>query len=354
MSNYRTLVVYCYYEDINTKKNLEFFIKEGIILSPNYHYVFTVGGGKHTLIFPEHPNVRVIVRNDNEDDIATHKYTIQTLTPEFIDTFDRIYFMNSSCIGPFLPPICSDNWIELFNRKLESVDIFGPIVQFHPRTKLTFIHTYMFGVNRFGWNVMKSVILSKTFRQKTDAISFENEITNAVIVSGGKFGHLLSRFRDVDLTDSQNRQYTIWNSKNRDGCYEIPGNYFGIDVHPFEVVFVKNIRRANATRSTCNAGISTTLSLYLNRYIQWYGNREKKPTHSLIMAQYGIDDSFVDVLELITRLSQNNIEEFVVSNSTFGIDPKSGKTKQLRVEFTDHTTSVFSERSVVSIRSLSK
>ena len=53
-------------------------------------------------------------------------------------------------------------------------------------------------------------------------------------------------------------------------CYEVPYNYFGIDVNPFEIIFVKNIRNINETRPQKNqCGISSELTKMISLYKKW-------------------------------------------------------------------------------------
>ncbi len=52
----------------------------------------------------------------------------------------------------------------------------------------------------------------------------------------------------MDLNNESNWNPNKWNKTNN-SCIEAPYNYDGIDVNPFEVIFVKNIRNSHNFRS---------------------------------------------------------------------------------------------------------
>jgi len=79
----------------------------------------------------------------------------------------------------------------------------------------------------------------------------------------------LARFKLYDINEEKRWLTDIWNIPGQPTCYEIPNNYFGIDVNPFEIIFVKNIRNTNETRGKSYSGISTFLKKYIDNYVKW-------------------------------------------------------------------------------------
>ena len=77
------------------------------------------------------------------------------------------------------------------------------------------------------------------------------------------------RFKNVDVNNKQLWNSKFWNITDK-SCYEVPNNYFGMDINPLEIVFVKNIRKSHKFRDEQSSNISSNLSKMLNLYISWY------------------------------------------------------------------------------------
>jgi len=296
-SNHKTLILYCYYEDSKTKENLEYFVKHGLINSDKYQYKFIINNYNYTVPIPKWNTIEIIQRKESIDDLQTYKQVIAYLRNKNFnfDTFNSIYFINSSCIGPFLPTIVSENWIDLFNKKLNNCDLIAPILELPPidfliskkeyinknnlqkyinnldiNKNIPFLHTYMFGVSNTGFKLIDDLLKSIPLNtSKDNVILFERLITCTFLNSGKKISDLLLLFKNIDMNEKSNYNYNkyVYNNKS---CYEIPNNYFGIDINPLEVIFVKNIRNINETRGTDNSGISENLHLILSNYKKWY------------------------------------------------------------------------------------
>jgi len=267
-----TLVLYCYKETHDTMKNIEYFIEYGINSSADF--VFIVNNNICSVTFP--PNVTVIKREEDEYDLITYKWYFDTYKPEY----NNYYFVNSSCIGPFLPSVVSENWINLFNNKLKEYDLIAPIIEFPPdscgysliKTSFTdknipFLHTYMFGTKS------KEVLL-KFFSNIIDTthdsiILYERTLTSIFLINNKKIYSFLMRFKNVDVNNKQLWNSKFWNITDK-SCYEVPNNYFGMDINPLEIVFVKNIRKSHKFRDEQSSNISSNLSKMLNLYISWY------------------------------------------------------------------------------------
>ena len=285
MSN-KTLIVYVYFETQETKENFNFFIKNGIIENNSYHYIIIINNNNLTLDIPNFNNIKTYCRNENDFDFFTYKWGINKLINDNIDllSFNTYYFINSSCIGPFIPPIISTyNWIDLFNKKLEKYDLFAPIIEIPPDTNgyrllninttknIPFLHTYFIGLNNTGFIIFKDILdnIEDNNDKKQTCINIERIITAKFLYLEKKIGNLLLKFKNVDMNNDINWNCKLFNNNNK-SCYEIPENYFGIDIHPFEVIFVKNIRNTHEHRRTGDSGISKTLYKQIHNYKNWY------------------------------------------------------------------------------------
>jgi len=275
----KTLVLYCYREDNDTITNLSFFLKHGVIEHPDYHYAFIINNNACSIPIQETANIKVYKRTDDEYDLYTYKWYFQTIKPPY--TFERYYFINSSCIGPFIPPIVEMNWIELFNIKLESYDLIAPIIEFPPDSvgynlldidttlNVPFLHSYMFGINKQSIHLFIDLLTHNEESTQQNAIYLERMLTSKYLLQSKKIYSFLLAFKNININDSNMWDYRLWN-KNMVTCYEVPNNYFGIDVNPFEVIFVKNIRKSHTFRESSMAGISKYMYNMLKNFITWY------------------------------------------------------------------------------------
>jgi len=278
----KSLILYCYYETDKTKINLDFFCRKGIFDSDKYYYIFLINNTKCSVKIPSFSNIKIIYRKENQDDLSTYKYCIETHGLEYFLDYDTFYFINSSCIGPFMPTITTRNWIDSMNDFLEDYSMIGPIIEIPPDNlgykahglddskNIPFIHSYMFGVNKNGFNLMINVLLYNTNISKLHIVlNIERALTSSILLGGGKVKSLLSRFITYDISNEIHWDSYKWNNPAKPTCYEVPNNYFGIDVNPFEIIFVKNIRDANESRGKPMSGISDTLYNQIENYRMW-------------------------------------------------------------------------------------
>jgi hypothetical protein len=140
-----------------------------------------------------------------------------------------------------------------------------------PSTKnIPFIHSYMFGVNSSGFSIIKNVLKSIETGDKIYAVcNTERKITSSVLINGGKVKSCLAKFKNIDLSKEEYWNSQLWNKPGSPTCYEVPKNYFGMDLNPFEIIFLKNIRNTNETRSAEHSGISNDLFVTINNYSEW-------------------------------------------------------------------------------------
>lgn len=274
--NLKSIVFYCYKEDESTKKNLQFFLDNGTFDSNNIKFVIIVNDNIITLKIPEYC---CIILKDNSYDMEAYKYAIEKT--ENLESFDTFYFLNSSCIGPFVPEYCKKNWIEIFNDMfirdiclvgpiIEIPGRFAPIIEIPDRFVPPFIHTYMFGVNKIGLEILltNDDVFVKDVN-KEHLLVCERLITSKILDKGKNVKSLLRKFRHINWLQKEIWNREIWQKSDLPSCPEIPFNYDGIDIHPFEIIFVKNIRDTHSNRIKSHSGISTSLSNILNNYIKW-------------------------------------------------------------------------------------
>lgn len=282
----KTLVLYLYREDSYTKSNLMFFIKHGVFSSPDLHFIFLINDFICSVDIPQHENI-TIIKKENSFDLGSYWQGLNAIT---ISEFCYFIFINSSCIGPYLPIYARNiRWYQHFISLLnERVKLVAPIAEFPPDElglqaldelkniddtdkNIPFLHTYMFATDSCGLEILKKYKAfpeNETIEQKMLIEKHERLITSSILNEGYEIKSLLYRFVKVNISDKSNWNYKKW-SKKKTTCPEIPGNYEGIDVSPLELIFVKNIRRSHSFRAKRNSGISKVLAKYVQRYSEW-------------------------------------------------------------------------------------
>ena len=284
-----SILFYVYKEDPEDAENLRFFLeKGGYHDDPRHMYVLIINDHLCSVPLPTTTTNFLVFRKKNSFDLSSWKEVVQLLGIDFVLQWKLIFFMNSSCRGPFLPVgIDRHQWRELFQRLFvsdSSVRIVGPVIEIpsHPipwpessevDKKLTvpFLHTYMFCVDRQGMRTLLDKIfpLLTPESSKEDMIKIERWVTGVFLLSTSSptdtVKSLLLRHAN---TDWRNRSQWI-PLVTGFTCPEVPGNYSGMDLHPLEVIFFKNIRRQHQFRSAHQAGLSPSTQRVLRQYSSW-------------------------------------------------------------------------------------
>jgi hypothetical protein len=259
-------------------------LKHGVTESDSIDYVFLINDYVCTLPIPSYKNVRAIKKENSFDLAAFHG----GLSAVDVESFDAFIFMNSSCIGPFMPAYVTTPWHAVITGMLsDSVKLVAPIIEIPPDdlgvkclatfrhikpgdTNVPFVHTYFLATDRVGLGVLlQSGVFSAQKITKDEAVLRHERLTTACILNEGhSVRSLMLKYADVDFSDKANWKFSRW-STSKVTCPEVPGNYDGIDVNPLEVMFVKNLRFPHAHRKVIHAGISPWLETCLSRYVSW-------------------------------------------------------------------------------------
>ena len=218
-----------------------------------------------------------------------------------IEEFDYFILMNSSCIGPILPNYYpKKKWDLIFTRDLKKFGLISPVVELPPLDDkyvknlkfkkqlnnlkvlmtIPFAHSYFLAFNK---KAIITLISNNAFPMKdvnkNDAVGFYERLITAIILNNNfKIKSNLYRFKEFsfDIQSVKNFLKKILKSNKFDNIFidpEIPniGN-FGSDLHPYEVVFFKNIRFPHTHRGVKQAGISENNINFLGNIIGLYRN----------------------------------------------------------------------------------
>lgn len=278
-----TAIIYLYKEGEYTKKNLQFFLDHGIT-DDNDFYIL-VNNHECSVNIPHADNIKVI-KKDDQLDFPSYWWLLNN---EDLEQYDNLIFLNASCIGPFLPRYCNNNWIYYIEQILRNYDFIGPVIEF-PASEdnisvkwfngetIPFIHTYMFAMNKSCFPVfIQSLNDLKTkypgCTEKTSCIILERELANLFIQKGLKIYSFLLICDSADINDRTNWHSDLWHESKNITCFEVPKNYHGIDLNPLEIMFIKNIRNEHEHRGKDRSGISNELKTTLYNYTNWMNGR---------------------------------------------------------------------------------
>jgi len=260
MTKPNIVVIYSYYEKNDEYiKNLEFFLKNGIY--DDIDYVFCINGHECSLDIPKQSNIRTIYRDNVNYDFGAYDDAMKQIN---ISTYDYYFLINTSVRGPFLPgkDRASMRWTEPFLKLLTGdVKLVGTTINIlnvndpselnkAPINILTnrglkppFAHIQS-QVLLFDREALQYLISQQFFDQPviSDFMTFvmlrEVMISQLILKKGWNINCLLPKYQGLDyrtIKDDINPT-----SVNGDPYYT--GAYFGGNIRPYDVIFIKTNR----------------------------------------------------------------------------------------------------------------
>jgi len=225
----KIVVIYVLHE---LNRNVEFFIKHGIISRPDTDYFIVI----NSKIVQINSDVATVINRDNiGHDFGgwSHCLFLDKEGMFIYDYYDYFIFINSTVRGPFLPEWSNENWIDVFILKINSYDkLVGTSIGFYKG--LTHVQSMMFCTDRVGIDILvKGGIFSAIPKhlEKTDVVLLkEIGMSTKILEAGYNIACMLTSFKGIDF-----RVY----KQIKDLNVFANDNYFGIEVHPYEVIFIK-------------------------------------------------------------------------------------------------------------------
>lgn len=241
------VLLYVYYEQDDAKRNLQFFVDHA--LHDRMDFIFIIQGDTLTVEIPTRPNIQVIHRENNCYDLGAIGSILFANDNAVRKKYKRFVLMNSSVRGPFFPywaqqqGIC---WSNLFLKPLSNttkmVGITANCDSAHPQH----IQSMLFAVDSFGLELIEKSLHCANNRQ--DAIDHGETLMTSLVRESGYQADTIYSWRG-------NKKYSkpeeYWEQCDHGDVY-YPGGMAGMDVHPFDTVFVK-LRRAMPDRDPVTA-----------------------------------------------------------------------------------------------------
>jgi hypothetical protein len=249
----KNLVIYHYFEkDASYRDNLLHFLLFGVL--PELDYIFVISGN-HSVQLPELPNVRYLFTAPKKSDFGGYAHLInEGLT---LDSYDNIFFINSSVRGPFIPPYHQQAWYEAFLEQMQGdVGMVGISIctlkedfrhsinyqaryDGHPPYSHVQTMAYILRKEVLAQLILDGFYLGDRDSTKTLAIEdYEIHLSQLILKLGWNLRCLLPEFNSIDYRlhhNNPNPTSTVGDPN------EVLG-YFGRSAHPYETIFVKTNR----------------------------------------------------------------------------------------------------------------
>mmetsp|Transcript_5095 Transcript_5095/g.6923 ORF Transcript_5095/g.6923 Transcript_5095/m.6923 type:complete len:364 (-) Transcript_5095:56-1147(-) len=267
--NSSILVMYSYFEgsskESNTnadlaRTNLEYFIKVGVLgpTSPDRQqatFVFIINGGHVSVHIPEHlSNVHVLKRNNFGLEFCGVKEALEKYNRH---GFTHYIMLNSSIRGPFLPNYVRFRpWTDSFINMITSdVKLVGTSINCYcnpcaGQAKLDTLHlqSFFLATDVIGMEIIQKKMIC-TNHKVTAVLSTELGMSQAVLTSGFNLGSNLQFWQGHDfrkLEPTLLKCAQVLNNNMFGGDVMFRNAYFGLTVHPLEVIFTKVNRKGMA------------------------------------------------------------------------------------------------------------
>lgn len=324
----KTLIIYCAH---TINENLIFFCRNGYIDDAKYDYIFIFNNPCLKLEFSiDKPNIKIMTRENIGYDFGGWTHVLfsddsDNKDRRLYEKYDYFILLNSTVRGPFLPSYYNQKehgyWPELFISKLNNdVKLVGAIVAFyHSRP---FISSAFLVTDRIGLDIgIKNKIFDpEVIEKKKLLIVLKKEMgfSNAIIEAGYNIKSMLSYYKDINLKNYKH-PVTI--------CHLNPKQYYGIDVNPYEIIFMKSNRKIDP--------------LMFSKYTEWNINK----INNIIKITYGISET--EAIDISAKMKQY-IEKKYMIDTNINInrfirrlpikDPYPGKQKKLYIYILDNGT----------------
>jgi len=230
----KKLILYAYFESPIASKNLSFFLERGLTKDSAYTFIFIINGHKCSVPIPSRSNIRTIRRDNYGFDFGAWG---EGLTLVDINEYTHFIFINSTCVGPFLPRYSSLLWADLFVSSISSeYKLCGPTINYlrhNPISEVPHIQSFAFGTDCTGLKILlENNIFSPSKDIDKNSLVIKHEIQASKVILDK--GYKLFAFQ---LSESMPKNTSI---PHDDIHYN--GAYYEDTLNPLEIMFIKSNR----------------------------------------------------------------------------------------------------------------
>jgi len=254
LKNDRPLILYTYFETNNARENAIFFLEHGLHSYADFIFILNGPTDLEQFIPAGHSNIRYIKRNNTCYDLGSVGETLRADNNKLARAYTRFIILNASVRGPFLPTWSKDCWSDIYLKHVTNdTKLVG--MTYDCGTYACFIQSMITATDSIGMNVLLKanptnmynrshdidtddvdaaslVGLSKCYNEKNKAVSAEISLSNLMHKFAFKTYALMA-------AAANNPQYQLV-TYVPDVLNE--NTYFGMNVHPYETLFMKSNR----------------------------------------------------------------------------------------------------------------
>jgi hypothetical protein len=244
----KILIIYCTNKISNS---LIFFIKNGYYLSDDTDFYICINNPTLDIspIVTPKKNLFIVSRENKGLDFGGWSQIL--LTNNIYLNYDYFIFVNDSCTGPFLPVYVKDRWTDLvINQIDDKVKIVGATINHH--CGKPHVQSYFFCLDKISMNIAISNGIFSEKIMNTECLDNETKVqiiedhevrmSLLIIKNGYKIKSFMKGIENVNFSENLEKEVIPTNNGivMTDMAYD--NKYFGISLHPYEVMFFKSNR----------------------------------------------------------------------------------------------------------------
>jgi hypothetical protein len=231
------LILYAYYETPDTRPNLQFFISHA--LHTNAKFVFILNGetDAEVLLPTNESNIHYVKRDNTCFDLGAYAEVLKSNDRALIRQHKRFIMINASLRGPFVPFWSRDCWSDAYLDKLnDEVKLVGMTMNCRddlPRH----VQSMILATDSLGLATLLTPDgIDNCPQDMSQAVRHETRLTSLIKANG----------YTVSVMMAMGNSYEGWVDVCANGDVTVPGAYDGTNIHPYETMFVKTKRGADA------------------------------------------------------------------------------------------------------------
>ena len=236
-----TLVIYVFHEH---NSRVDYFIRNALFEDASVQFLFVANS--MTIERPEElPAAYTLLKRPNIGyDFGAWSYGL--FHEDNYTKFDNFIFVNSTVVGPFLPPYYKAKWTDIFVEGLKEAELFGCTINTlqKPATH-SHIQSYLFSAARktveflIERQIFSTTEIANSWTQAI--ISKEIRMSREIVEAGWRIACLMRLYKDVDFRfkDKRPEDYRI---PFMDDCMYAHSFSRALFGNFYETVFIKGNR----------------------------------------------------------------------------------------------------------------
>lgn len=265
----KILIIFCTH---NITTTLKFFLKHGYYNASDTDFYICLNNPTlniDPLITDIKQNANFHVLNRENIGLDFGAWSEVLLKDDLYKQYTHFIFINNSCMGPFTPTYVKDRWTDLLIGQLnDQTKLVGPTINHYngkPHIQSYCLCTDHIGLqiglnNKIFCNEINEYGKDHNYSHLQHKIPFiefyEVGYSLLILDAGYNIKCMMRAFHNVDFRLCRRVARLTFKYGDGSGDMTYNGAYFGINIHPYEVMFFK-----------CNRGVSPDV---LQKYLAFY------------------------------------------------------------------------------------